>query len=417
MGLWPYGTRVRDGAPATVDLAGEDFAVFFNATPLAWAAPIYDLFRSQTINVAELCATDPPPAETWNTMDIVNALNPAMTAWEDAKITRMAKASIWPTYCEYVNPSETTTYAGRPRLLETGALQHSLGPLNPTFDEAMLGYAETDFWVMTIECTTAPTDVNRPAVEIIRPAGWTGEPAAQPGFWPSTDVGVQAYFIPKHGPIWNVLTGYVELEPNEQLWRFHAPTSGNWNIAITAWALDLEPVPVPEPWAPAPTDPFIGPLLPNWNYQFSDECAANLCDMAENWGMAIDGLADTLATILAAINNLDIPGAPPLGFTVLPPEAGVLTGSNVLSIPPEMCGIGIYVNPPDYVARRGVEPQAMFDVGHYALGASNGWLTSVALKHSPHLVYPFPDGLTRIAIDLPPSVWVEYFWLQRNVAA
>jgi len=414
MPIWPYGTRVRAGAPTEINLGPSAFATYFQDTPAAWAAPIAALFPNQTMLTSELCAVQPPPDEQWTINDMLSAMAGPTQAFTISKLVRMAKAAVWNTYCEF-NEGPTSQAAvipaygmvgyfglpGDPSAFVATAPIGDHGQNFYTLETINLGISGQAMGEIQVGPSSGPTS---PFIIVADSSTTTPHERT---LYPGDNLGTSG-------------DPYI-FGPTDTHWYF---TTEAGSTTMRPWAIQYwtmtglpiyETVPPPVvPWDQAPQDPFIGPVNVT-QFQFTWEQVALLVEAAnsqiDNQYVA-DNTYVTVNDIWAFLQGM--PGAPVGGFTILPPESGILLGSNVLTIPPEMCGIGIYVNPPDYVARRGVEPEAMFDVGHYALGADNGWLTSVALKHSPHLVYPFPDGISRIAIDLSPNVWSEYFWLQKN---
>ena len=285
-----YGTRVRAGAPPTVDLAPEAEIIFLNPFPLGipYLAPILARLNGHVITTADLCAQPPPMAETWSFNDSLAALDPNQYAGLDAKLERMVRAGIWPTYCEFTvplggdNPTIvqvghpfTGGYAGDGTFHPIGEALRRIGAVHIPIPSLL---------IVTYTCLVASSDGTVPAIWV--PGRDTGdvlfrlvqaENVVGPVAWYTVPTGEQ---LPQMTP---GVVGDAVWWPDDRDWWYVLPTDGDFRFDITVWQVGepWPPNPIPWTWAPAVAEPQP--------YQFSEEAAANLTSMAALWVPPVQG--------------------------------------------------------------------------------------------------------------------------------
>jgi hypothetical protein len=410
--LSDWGTQPKTGAPTTVNVGADTISLMLSPTPLSWLLPLYSLIQPITLDTATLCATEPPPAESWTIGDLLRSIDPAQHQFETDKLARMVRASVWPTYCEYrPAPVPTDSVVGSPHFAGDDTFGHVSWPdLNgwelvgapnapwitgPVVDETV------DFWVVVVTCMQSSTDWAYPALHVLNSSGGNYANIGW-GTLPTS---------PGHQIMVILLPPNLFPEAGQQhRWAVSVPSSGKWVWRLTKW--HLTPPPVPPPWPKAASAP---------DSQFSDQCVSELCLMASQWpghktgqellsGQVIElnTLDTSIKTEVDALQALLGSGTPD---KIDPTQHTGAVGGSRVTLPAGAKGIIITANAPVDLGGLTGDPTAYYDLGYVTEGTLQGWKQSARLKHSPQIFHPFDPMTTRLSVSLPDGTTWTYYWI------
>jgi hypothetical protein len=411
----PWPTQPRADAPETVNLGPAIVEIMLGPMPRTWLLPAIGEMDPTPYPVADLCSQPPPLEENWGFGDFFAGINPETRPPVTAKLIRMAKAFVWPTYCEYTaEPAPAGPIEGAPGLLE----YQTFGTIGPTWNDTThiegsgpgvrtkVGEKvrdDSDFFLLVHTCMTEPQGAAFPTLRIQNAAGGNASGDIHT-FWPLT---VNEPYIriiktsdimpwaDQHGDYWF----YLNVPFNNGVWVWH----------LSAWK--LSPPATPTPWTPPPDGPVA--------YQFTDAQRDAIVLAATEWpahrittsilpGMVteVEGdVAAAQAAILAALANGEVEQ---IGF----PEA-LEVPAHVLGRPADAVGFAVYLTPPAWMGSAGNNPVAWENLGWLTPGSNAGFHPSVRIKHQSQVLMPLPDDATQVAVDLAEGVTGSYVWFRR----
>jgi hypothetical protein len=359
----PPETRVRAGAPETVDLSPEQWAIYLNPTPIQWLAPLRALLVPVTINTADLCATPPPEKETWDINDLVGSYLPNSQAMIFAKLRRMAEAAIWPTYCEYAPAAQTFIPSGPVTWLgwERGDYDFGSGSGDNLLQ---MQHPNPTFWILVLQCTKDATTGMPPLLCVSDGQGHYAAPIRNPMPTTSDGVIVQAFNRQTAFPflVEPMQSGYMPAGWNYWAELYRGETDGRWTYEISGYQVG-DPA-----WDSAPATPGTG--------QFSAQAVADLTAMGRQWPS--DMRVESTSTV-SGDGELFVTGIVGIGVDLreYPASLGHLDGT----------------------------PARIFDVGFISAGTPQQWLAHQRIQHEHQVWLPFGPGvLTRIGYSLAPGV-------------
>jgi hypothetical protein len=406
----PPATRVRAGAPATINIAEGDMAVYVSATPFLWLGPILARIVPTEMQTADLCATPPPPPEMWTMQDVLGGLTDGPNGFIDQKLFRMGQAAVWPTYCEYVPPEDPAP----------GQLPRFLGKEFPGPTLLRQGqklyynvqYPEADFWLLTSWFEEwggdywprfsalvgwFPNGDRGPDVLAYAAPNTTFGPEDTTKVWCLARGMVGTPYTPPY-PAWNVSGTSTTLQP-DTAWTYEWPGTfgqpGRIWFTLTAWALDG--VPHVRPWPPAP--PIPPELQPVG--QFTDQAVADLTAMAA-------ASAERWASLWTTLDGLH----PPEGAQQIGAPESLPAGTSTWPRPANAIGFAVQLAAPTWMGRGGTNPTAYTALGWLTESSMLGDHPSVRIKHEYQVLTPLGQDADSVKVDLADGVTGSYVWLQ-----
>jgi hypothetical protein len=392
---------------------------------IPYLAPIAArLNQHDTITIADLCGQPPPEPEEWSFTDTLSALNQQQWPLLDAKLQRMVRAHIWGTYCEYTPPPSTVTY---PQLVQV-FFNDIYGTSNGAGGNEWyaLHYAEpADMYCLMIW-------------PITEPGGSNGHIGIQLG--PEAPPGPHSIFVVEapHAPGWGdaaphqrilvpgqAITGDWTFDPLQSFRLVVDPDNvGDYAVHVSGW--NLVPRPAPDPPSPWPAAPDAPPI-----FQFSQECAQDLCDMAawlpnlqnhvinadlnttqlldrpapEPWDVSITEKIDNTN---ARVNDFIYPittlyNSVGGGFGLSYDAPETVTSGQIVDVTGSCGAVIIWTPGANTWTQTYGTPSKMHQAGFVTWGTDEGWYAPVDLAVSPQRVGGWSRQVTRLAVSLPPG--------------